>query len=79
MTVNFTFPAAVSLVGAIGSFSLAAKLRHFKLREKPPASRAHLSMDERQRTFRIGRWILFANGWLMLAGALILAWLAKPK
>ena len=77
MTV--TFATVVSLIGAIASFSLAVKLGHFKVRQKPPASRAHLSPEERQRKVTIGRWILFANGWLMLAGAVLLAWLANSN
>src|SRR5882724_10789681 len=38
---GLTFPAVVFLIGAIAFFNFAVKLQHFKVREKPPASRAH--------------------------------------
>jgi hypothetical protein len=57
-----TFPAVVFLIGAIAFFNFAVKLRHFKVREKPPASRAHVSLEERQRRVQIERWIWFCRG-----------------
>jgi hypothetical protein len=77
--MTITFPAAVSLIGAIAFFNFAVKLRHFKVREKPPASGARVSLEERQRKVQIGRWICFAAGWFMLAGAFLLAWLANSN
>lgn len=55
--MTITFPAAVSLIGAIAFFNFAVKLRHFEVREKPPASGARVSREERQRKVQIGRWI----------------------
>jgi len=66
-----TFPAVVFLIGAIAFFNFAVKLRHFKVREKLPASRAHVSLEERQRGVQIERWICFAAGWFRLAGAFL--------
>ncbi len=69
------FPLVVCLIGAIANFALGAKLRHFRVREKPPASRAGLSLEERQRKITIARRIVIATAWFMLAGALYFAWL----
>jgi hypothetical protein len=69
------FPAVVSFVGAITWFVWTVKLRHFKVSEKPPASRAHLSLEERQRKVEIAGWITFAGGCVMLVGAIVLLWL----
>jgi hypothetical protein len=77
--MKITFPIVVCLIGAVADFALWAKLRHFRVPEKPPASRAGLSPEERQRKVMIGRRILFASGCLLLAGAVFLAWLANSK
>ena len=77
--MRITFPIAVCLIGAVADFALWAKLRHFRVAEKPPASRAGLSLEERQRKITIGRRILFSSACFMLAGALFLAWLANSK
>ena len=77
--MRITFPIVVCLIGAVADFALWVKLRHFRVREKPPASRAGLSLEERQRKITIGRRILFASGCLLLAGAVFLAWLANSK
>jgi hypothetical protein len=61
--MSITVPVVLTLVSAIASFQLFAKLRHFKVREKPPASRAHLSVEERQRRLTIG------DGFGLLAAA----------
>ena len=77
MTLNF--PIIVSFIGAIVFFAFAAKLRHFKVSERPPSSRAGLSVEERQRKIRVATWISFVSGCLMLAGALLIAWLANSN
>jgi hypothetical protein len=69
--MTITLPAVVSLIGAIAFFNFAVKLRHFKVQEKPPASRAHVSLEERQRKVQIERWTCFAAGWFRLAGAFL--------
>jgi len=73
------FPAVVSVIGAIIFFVYTVKLRHFKVSEKPPASRAHLSREERQRKIVIASWISFASGCVMLVGAIVLAWLGNSN
>jgi hypothetical protein len=77
MTVGF--PVVVYLVGAVADFFLWAKLRHFKVREKPPTSRAGLSVEERQQKIRVGARIVFASAWFFLFGALLLLWLENSK
>jgi len=47
MTIDF--PVVVSFIGSTGFFAFTVKLRHFKVSEKPPASRATLSIEERQQ------------------------------
>jgi hypothetical protein len=74
MTVGF--PVIVCLVGCISSFWVTVKLRNFKVSAKPPASRASLSVEERQQKIRIASWISFAMGCVMLVGAIVLARLA---
>ena len=73
------FPIIVCVIGAIANSALWVKLRNFKVREKPPASRAHLSIEERQRKITIARGIVFGSAWFMLAGALLLAWLGRSN
>ena len=68
----------ICLVGAVGSFSLAASLRKFKLPGKPLAWRAHLSLEQRQHRFRIGTRIVYVMGWMYLAAAALL-WLLEKS
>jgi len=68
-----SFPVKVCLMGAGASFYLTVRLWNLKLRERPPASRAHLSLEQRQHKVRIGTWIVFAMGWMYLAGAILLS------
>jgi|GraSoiStandDraft_43_1057313.scaffolds.fasta_scaffold1386782_2 hypothetical protein len=51
MTIDF--PVVVSFIGSTGFFAFTVKLRHFKVSEKPPASRATLSIEERQQEIRL--------------------------
>jgi hypothetical protein len=74
-----SFPVVVCLAGAVVDLALWVMLGNFKVREKPPASRAGLSIEERQRKITIGRWIVFASGWVLLGGAFLLAWLGKSR
>ncbi len=73
------FPVAVCIVGAAVDFVVWVRLRNFKVRQKPPASRAGLSIEGRQRKVTIGRWIIFASGWFFLAGAVFLLWLGNSR
>jgi hypothetical protein len=67
------FPVMVCVVGAAASFWATIWLRKFKVREKPPASRSHLSSEERQQKIRIAGWIAFGMGCVYAIGAVILA------
>jgi hypothetical protein len=77
--MKITFPIVVCLIGAAADFALWVKLRHFRVAEKPPGSRAGLSLEERQQKITMGRRVLFASGCLMLGGAAFLAWLANSR
>jgi hypothetical protein len=66
------FAVAVCLLGAIGNFVLAAKLKRFRVSEKAPASRAMLTREERQRKITIARRIALATGCIMSFGAVLL-------
>jgi hypothetical protein len=70
-----TLPVALCLIAAIGSFSFAFRMRLFKVSEKPPASSAGLSMEQRQRRIRVANWMFFGLGWFWVFAALFLAWL----
>jgi hypothetical protein len=74
-----SFPVVICLVGAVVNLALWVKLGNFRVRAKPPASRAGLSVEERQRKITNGRWIIFASAWVLLGGALLLAWLGKSN
>jgi hypothetical protein len=54
-------------------------LRNFKVRSKPPASRSHLSLEERQQRIRVGSWIAFGLGCFLVFGAILIAWLAHIR
>ncbi len=73
------FPVIVCLMGAVSWFWLTAKLRRFKVREKPPASRAHLSQAERQRKIVVGSWITFAGACVFLVGGFVIFWLENSN
>jgi hypothetical protein len=77
--MKVSFPVVVCIIGAVIDFALWLRLRHFKVREKPPASQAGLSIEERQRKVAIGRWILFASGWAFLVGTVFLWWLENSR
>ena len=72
-------PVIVSFIGAVSWFWLTGKLRRFKVSEKPPASRAHLSQEERQRKVVIGSWITFVVACLFLFGGFMLLWLENSN
>ena len=70
--MKFNYPVMICALGAIANFSLAIALRNFKVPTRPPASRAGLTIEQRQRKITIGRWLLVAGGCVMVAGALLL-------
>ncbi len=77
MTVGF--PVVVSLVGAVADFFVWAKLRKFKVRQKAPASRSLLTIEERQRKITVAARIVLASAWFFLFCALLLLWLENSK
>jgi hypothetical protein len=70
-------PAVVSLLGGLYSLYFASRLRKLKVPDKAPASRAHLSLEQRQRKIHIGTGLTFAGGIVMIAGAVFLVWLGN--
>jgi hypothetical protein len=75
MLVNFS--VVLCLLGAISSSWVTVKLRNFKVREQPPSSRAHLSVEERQRKIRVASWISFGMACVFVVGAILIAWLDR--
>jgi hypothetical protein len=73
--MKIQYPAVICIVGGLYSLYVASKLRKFKVPDTPPKSRAHLSLEERQRKIQIGTWLCIAGGVVMLAGAGLLLWL----
>jgi hypothetical protein len=68
-----SLPVIVCLLGAVPFFSLAIKLRNFKVPAEAPASRVGLSIEERQRKITIAMWLAFSCGCGMFGGAILLA------
>lgn len=77
--MKIQWPAVVSLLGGIYSLYFALKLRKLKLSERPPKSRAHMSLEERQRKVQIGAWLCVAGGIVMIAGAGLIVWLENSN
>ncbi len=63
------------VLGAIAWFWTSLWVRNIKVRSKPPASTAHLSLEQRQQRIRMASWIAFGLGCFFVVGAVILAWL----
>ena len=75
LNVKMTPPVILCLLGAISWFWLSLWLRSFKVRSRPPAPRAHLSLEQRQQRIRVGSWIAFGGACVFLVGAIFFAWL----
>ena len=73
------FPVIACFVGAVSWLWLTAKPRRFKVPDKPPASRAHLSQEERQRKVVVGGWIAFAGACVFLVGGFVILWLENSN
>lgn len=71
------YPIVVCIVGAIADFGVWGWLWSFKVRDKAPASLAHLTREERQRRITIVAQIMFGSAWLFLVGAVVLWWLGN--
>jgi hypothetical protein len=70
-------PVILCVLGAISWFWMSLWLRSFKVRSKPPASRAHLSLEQRQQRIRMASWIAFGGACFLVIGAILLAWLQQ--
>lgn len=70
-------PVILCVLGTISWFLMGLWLRSFKVRSKPPASRAHLSLEQRQQRIRMLSWIAFGGACFFVIGAIFLAWLQQ--
>ena len=77
LNMKMSLPVVLCVLGAISWFSLSLWLRGFKVRSKPPASRAHLSLEQRQQRIRMVSWIAFGGACFFVIGAILLAWLQQ--
>lgn len=58
--------SSLCVIAAFSHFWLWAKLRKFKVRTTPPASRAHLSIEEKQQKIRVASWIALGSQRLLV-------------
>jgi hypothetical protein len=77
LNMKMRFPVILYVLGAISWFWLSLWLRNFKVRSKPPASRAHLSLHDRQQRIRVASWIAFGMACVFLVGSILIAWLQQ--
>ncbi len=77
LNMKMSVPVVLCVLGAISWFWLSLWLRKFKVRSKPPASRAHLSLERRQQRIRMVSWIAFGGACFFVIGAILLAWLEQ--
>lgn len=70
-------PVILCALGAISWFGMSLWLRSLKVRSKPAASHAHLSLEQRQHRIRMASWIAFGGAWFFVIGAILLAWLQQ--
>lgn len=70
-------PVILCALGAISWLWMGLWLRSFKVRSKPPASRSHLSFEQRQQRIRMVSWIAFGGACFFVIGAILLAWLQQ--
>lgn len=70
-------PLILCVLGAISWFWMGLWLRSFKVPSKPPASRAHLSLEQRQQKIRMVSLIAFGGACFFVIGAILLAWLQQ--
>jgi len=72
--MNIQWPVVVLLLGGLYTLYFSRRLRKFNLSDRPPASRAHLSLEERQRKMRMASNICAVTGVGMIAGEIFLVW-----
>jgi hypothetical protein len=68
-------PIILCILGAISFFGMSLWLRSYKVRSKPPASSAHLSLEERQQKIRTASWIFVGGACFFAVAAILMAWL----
>ena len=69
--------SVVMLLGGAYTLYVASRLRKFKVSDRPPASRAHLSLEERQKKMRTASMLAVLTGVGLIAGAGLFAWLER--
>jgi hypothetical protein len=62
----------ILMLGSIAFSVFGFKLQRLRLPEHPPASRSHLSLEQRQLRIKMASWICIACGLLGLVGAVYL-------
>jgi hypothetical protein len=77
LTRTTTTPIILCVFGAISWFGVSLWLRSYKVRSKPPASSAHLSLEQRQQRIRAASWIFFGGACFWIVGAIFMAWLQR--
>lgn len=77
LTRTTTTPIILCVFGAISWFGVSLWLRSYKVRSKPPASSAHLSLEQRQQRIRAASWIFFGGACFWIVGAIFIAWLQR--
>jgi hypothetical protein len=70
--MKFSYPVMICALAAIANFSIAVALRNFKVPAHPPASRAGLTVEQRQHKITIARRLLVTGGGVMIVGAALL-------
>jgi hypothetical protein len=70
-------PAILCVLGAISWFVMGLWLRSLKVGSKPPASRAHLSVEQRQQRIRVASWILFGGAFFFVIAAILFVWIEQ--
>jgi hypothetical protein len=75
LNMKMRFPVILCVFGAISWFWLSLWLRSIKVRSRPRASLAHLSLEQRQQRVRMGSWIAFGGACMFVVGAILMAWL----
>lgn len=66
---------SLCLLAAVIHLGIGMRLRVYKPANKPIASLAHLSLEERLKRLRLASWICFGIAGWAVAGAIVFAWL----
>jgi hypothetical protein len=71
--------SVVMLLGGVYTLYVSSRLRKFKVSDRPPASRAHLSIEARQRKMRLASMLGVLTGIGLIVGAGLFAWLERAS